>query len=525
MHALTLTALLGIVVGVFCGESSLYGSEIASAAFVVALLQVLLVVVEKNKEKKKMNAQHSSSSFSEASSSKQYSFAIFSAVFFCFVTVGIVRVQFVQEKSNFVCAAVCTFGATVHSPPKIKNNYQVFSVRLDGNDDMYNIQVKTPLYPKYEVGERLLLTGKVSLPKTIMPHAMKKAFEYDMYLRVHDIGSEMYYPKVEREVATTQKKSFRETLMNIKESYIETIATYVSQPAASLSSGMLFGATSMSQELIQTFRVAGLSHIVVLSGFNIVILISFVLWILVFVPLVMRVILAVLFVIIFVIMVGGEASVIRATLMSCIGLVALLVGRAYAAKQALILSLIAIILFEPANYIYDVSLHLSFLAAAGIIYMSEGVQTMLRGITSQSYKEIITTTLCAYVATLPYVIYTFGTVSVYALLANSIVLPLVPIVMLLTFFVVVIAPFTQTLASLIGYVDSILGDIIIWTARSIERLPFSSVTISFSWVAMVSMYIILACGYYFLVRRFSVSQNNETSLTKDGVLYSEIISF
>ena len=46
------------------------------------------------------------------------------------------------------------------------------------------------------------------------------------------------------------------------------------------------------KELTDTFRVAGLSHIVVLSGFNIAIIISFVILLLRVVPLFVRVLIA-----------------------------------------------------------------------------------------------------------------------------------------------------------------------------------------------------------------------------------------
>lgn len=525
MHLRTLTALVGIMVGVLCGKYSVYGSEIAMIAGICALFQVVLLFAEKYKEK--MNIQRSPSLFSlEESPSSRFSLTLVSAVFFLCVTVGVIRAQFIQEKNNFVCEPTCLFYAIVTNSPKIKNDYQVFSVHTESkNNDVYDIQIKAPLYPRYEVGDHLVLSGKVTLPKTIMPHDTKKTFDYEMYLRVHDIGSEMYYPTIEKEARSEQENSFALSLVKMKESFVKTIALYVNEPAASLSSGMLFGATSMSQELIQTFRVAGLSHIVVLSGFNIAILISFVLFVLVFVPLILRVILASLFVILFVVMVGGEASIVRATLMSFVGLVALVVGRAYTARQALILSLIAIIMYEPLHLFHDVSLHLSFLAAAGIIYMGDGVQSILQGIKSRTYREIMSTTLCAYAATLPYVIYTFGTVSIYALFANIIVLPFVPIVMLLTFIVIIVAPFTQILASIVGYVDTVLGEIIIWTARSIEHLPFSSFLVSISGVTMIIVYAAIAVGYFFLVRKFSVTSKNETSVTRDNIMYSEIISY
>lgn len=516
MHARTLTALIGILIGVVCGESVAYGSEIALLSLLLAISQCGLYVWERNK--KEVIASRVRQPF-------LFSVALFSSILFFFITIGIMRVQFVHEKNYFVCESSCTFTATIIASPKIQNDYQVVLVQPDEMSDVYAVQIQAPLYPRYRVGESTTVRGKVTLPQPMMAHDGKKSFDYEMYLRMHDVGSEMFYPKIVVSTSTEDRPSLIYRLAHIREQFVGVISMNVNEPAASLASGMLFGATSMSKELVQTFRVAGLSHIVVLSGFNIAILISFVLFILVFLPLMLRVFLAALFVLLFVVMVGGEASIIRATLMSFIGLTALVLGRAYTAKQALILSLIGIIMYEPGHLLYDVSLHLSFLAAAGIIYMSDGIKNILRNIKSPVYQEIIATTLCAYLATLPYVMYTFGTMSLYALLTNSIVLPLVPLIMLITFLVVVISPLTQSLAQVLGYVDTILGNGIIFVARAVEHLPLSSIKVSVSFVTMGVLYGVLVVMYIFFVGKFNRVAKNETSVTNDNEILSEVISF
>jgi competence protein ComEC len=138
----------------------------------------------------------------------------------------------------------------------------------------------------------------------------------------------------------------REKLGRWKENLISRIEMYVSSPASTLASGMLFGASSVSRELAQTFRTAGLSHIIVLSGFNIAIVIASILFVLAFLPLFLRITLASISVIVFIIMVGAEPSVVRATLMAFIGLLAMLVGREYVARHALILSFFVIVMYE-----------------------------------------------------------------------------------------------------------------------------------------------------------------------------------
>lgn len=515
MHRATSITLLGIILGVILGEKTQHGSVIASVASIVSIVTCSIYFFERRHISKEAGK--------EIRKSTQHNFFLSQhiALFCIALTLGIIRTQFEPEKNKFVCERSCTFQATVVSSAKEKDVYQVLNVHPEVTPATMYVQVRAPLYPKFQIGETLTLTGVVSLPKSFVQTKDKQLFDYGAYLSLHDVGSEMFYPKMETVTSIERSTSIFLYLQSLREIFVNIISVYVDEPAAALAGGMLFGSQTMSQEVIQTFRATGLSHIVVLSGFNIAILISFVLMVLVVIPLVARIFFSAVVVIFFVIMVGAEVSVVRATLMSGVALVALLVGRAYSARQALLLSLIAIIMFEPKHLLYDVSLHLSFLATAGIIYLQESLGIIFKKVTSKTYREILTTTSAAYLATLPYVMYTFGTVSLYALVANALVLPIVPIMMFVTFLVVVTAPIASPLGLLFGYVDSLLGDVIIYIARSIERLPFSSIEVSVSYSMMLVAYIGITCFSYF----FRIKKENETSHTKDDSIISGIISY
>ena len=515
MHTNVLTALLGVSLGIVCGEISMYGSEVAVALLLLGTAQLLLFFFAKVTAQKNVllkNTQH-------------FSIPLLSGIFFIALVVGITRVQFSDSKHSFVCHEACAFSATVVTSPESKGAYQVFVVRPDGEDTSYDVQVRAPLYPQVSVGDSLTLFGKVTLPRARMEHTGIRTFDYMTYLQIHNIGSEMFYPKME--ILTKEGKQVSatvRTLKHLQEVFLGYIFLYVSEPSASLASGMLFGNTSMSPSLVETFRVAGLSHIVVLSGFNIAILIGFILLALSFVPLIIRVVVAGTVVILFVVMVGAEVSIIRATLMSFIALTALLVGKGYTARQALLLSLLCIILYEPRHLLHDVSLHLSFLATAGIVYMGDGIKMFLAKIQSNVYKEIMTTTLAAYLATLPYTLYTFGTISLYALFANVIVLPLVPLMMLVTFLTVVTAPLIEIVGMFFGYVTTLLGSFIIFIARLLEGLPFSSIRFEISLAGMVLVYssLIVSC-IFFVVRQ--KNKRDETDATGKNEILAGIFSY
>lgn len=516
-HLTTVIAVLGVLFGIAIGEVSLYASEIAVVALLLGVLQIsAYIVLKKTIGGGKMTSD-------AVGVTRHFSLYLFTVLFSFGIFCGIVRSQFVEEKINFVCEKPCSFNARVSSSPETKNTFQIFHIEALLGDGKYNdIQIRTSLYPKYRIGDTLHISGKVTLPENIFPHENNnRTFDYVSYLQTKNIGSEMLYPSIE--VIDGEAHTIPEVLGRWKENLITRIGMYVKEPASSLGGGMLFGANSMSDDLLQTFRNAGLSHIIVLSGFNIVIVISSVLFILTFLPLVLRVFFASLFVVIFVMMVGATPSVIRATLMAFISLLSLLLGRPYVAKQALILSLFAIVMYEPYSLMHDVSLHLSFLATMGLVYMSEIFETYLKKyLTSfSSLLEILITTFSAYFATLPYVMYAFGTVSLYAVVANIFVLPFVPVTMLLSFLVVLFSYFSTILSSLFGLVDTFLINVMIWIAECVSSLPFSKINISLSFPMMIFLYLIIAMIMYLL----SIKQKDETGATDKNGNLTDVISY
>lgn len=532
-HTKTIIAVVGVCMGIILGEKFNFGSEIAIASLFIFIAQAAIYFLGKRKSETARDTVRSilrgtEETFEKKSGSEV---ALVSLLFFGAVFLGMIRMQFVSEVSRFVCDSPCTFIAQVIQEPTSHDVYQVVDVVPvisvdETRQNMMNIRLKMPLYPKIHLGESLSLTGKVTVPKNIYPHKDAKSFDYKTYLMTKNIGSEMFYPHSEV-VRSATTKTFTEELMSLKEELIARINTYISQPVGALAGGMLLGDDSMSKNLTQTFRVSGLSHIVVLSGFNIAILISSLFLILKFLPLLFRIIVVSVIVCLFVLMVGAEASVVRATIMAFVALLALLLGRGYVAHQTLILSFLCIIFYTPSALLHDVSLHLSFLATLGIVYMSERVKKFIEQYLTHSffdrfgYHEIIATTLCAYVATLPYLMYTFGTISIYGLLTNLLVLPLVPIVMLLTFIVVLMSFISLPLSYAFGYITTLGGGYIILVAQMTEALPYSSITHNITLLSMLMMYLCIGICSIFFIR----NKQDETRVTKHGEILSEVISY
>jgi competence protein ComEC len=500
MHRKAVTLLLGAVTGIFFGLKSPYASELLVACSVLGLLFLFLLLVQRRRER---------------DASFRFAMVPLFGGIFCFgLTLFLLRVQFLNEQAEVLCEKSCVYVGYVREIPKIQDAYQQIVVH-DGSEKLA-VLVRAPLYPRYSVGEELSLTGSIKEGEGI---SGTSTFDYASYLKLASIGSVMYYPKIERTGST--HRSLSVTLMSIREHVQEKLASYIQEPTLSLSEGMLFGNTSMHSDMKEAFRVSGLSHVVVLSGFNIALVISFVMVLGMFLPLYLRVVLTGVFVTLFVIMVGGGASVIRATLMSCTSLLALSIGTSYTSRQALVLSLLGILLYSPEALLYDSSLHLSFLATGGIVYLLPYIERYVVTGKKFFYRELIATTLSAYFATLPYVMYTFGLVSVYGLVANALLLPLVPLLMLLTGIVAVLSFFSGTLASVFGYLTTLLGQFFIVVVENIASLPYASLKLHISFFVMVLLYGILAL----VCATLSKKNKNETHETKEAIIESEIMSF
>lgn len=496
-HLKTLIFLLGLMSGIVVGEKSPYATEIIIFSVTALIAEGVVYFLSKRK---------GTSSY----------VALTLALFSLGMIVGGMRAQFIKEAPHFICESVCQVEMVVERKGDTKDTYQTFDARVD--KETLLVRARAPLYPEYKVGDRLEVSGKITAPENFVPHDGKKSFDYISYLEINRVGSEVYYPKIT--TLESAPLTLKQRLQVLHEKLIAKILEYVTEPASYLASGMLLGVSNFSSELLETFRVSGLSHIVVLSGFNITILIVFILILLRPLPVGVRVISASLVVVIFVIMVGGGSSLVRASGMAFVSLLALFFGREYVASQALLISLIAILLYSPLSLFYDVSLHLSFLATSGIVYGYQSLEEVFSKQLPSSMSQLLAATVAAYISTLPYILYTFGTFSSYGVISNLLVLPLVPLTMSFTAITLFMSFLHPVPAMLFGVITGMLGDAIIFFARAVEKLPMSSFNTSISLNVMLLLYALILFFVFLRTR-----DTNETTETKEGEIISPVMRF
>ena len=145
-------------------------------------------------------------------------------------------------------------------------------------------------------------------------------------------------------------------------------------------------ATDNSGDLLQLFRIVGLIHIVVLSGYNMTVVADGVARLFRFLSLRSRTVVGTVLIILFSLMVGGGATVIRAAIMTILALIARTLGRVADAGRLLFIAGIIMLLENPRILLGDPSFQLSFLATLGLIYLSPLVEKRLMWIPSETMR-------------------------------------------------------------------------------------------------------------------------------------------
>lgn len=198
-------------------------------------------------------------------------------------------------------------------------------------------------------------------------------------------------------------------------------ATVLPERSAELLPGLAVGDTStMSWSLREEFRATGLSHLVAVSGANLVIIGAAVVGLLALLgagPRI-RVVGALMALVGFVILVRPSPSVLRAAVMGGVGLLAVLLGRERSALPALAASVVGLLLVDPALGT-DPGFALSVLATAALVLLAPAWTARLRraGVPA-GVAEALAVPTAAHVVTAPVVAGLAGQVSLMAVLAN-----------------------------------------------------------------------------------------------------------
>ncbi len=289
----------------------------------------------------------------------------------------------------------------------------------------------------------------------------------------------------------------------------------IPEPEASLGSGYLLGQRSALPETLDNqIKATGLTHAVVASGYNLTILVAVATKVFAKRSKYLATSSGGLMICGFILITGFSPSMTRAGLVSGLSLLAWYYGRKFHPLVLLPFAASVTAILNPSYIWGDIGWFLSFAAFTGIVLIAPLLEHYFWGTDKKPHilREILIGTVSAQAATLPIILYAFGQYSIYALPANLLVLPLVPLAMLLTFFAGTIALAVPSLATLAGYLAYSLLKYMTTVIGKIANLPGAQGEITFSIKELVLSYALISLVIIFLWRQTKHNFRAENTL-------------
>ena len=287
--------------------------------------------------------------------------------------------------------------------------------------------------------------------------------------------------------------------LKVRDWFADGVRKVLDEPQSSLGLGYLVGQRrGLPEELDTALVAAGLTHIVVASGYNLTILVRLARKIFEKVSKYLAFISASGMILSFIAITGMSPSMSRAGLVAGLSLLAWYYGRKFHPLVLLPFAMAVTLLVQPSYAWGDVGWQLSFAAFGGVMILAPLLQAYFFGDKPERpLRRILIETIAAQICTLPVLLVAFGQFSLVAPIANLLILPLVPLAMLLTFGAGIGGLLFGVSAYVVGIPAQLLLTYMTMTASYMGNLPWAVQEVALTTSAAVGLgvTIIAFCMY------------------------------
>ena len=295
------------------------------------------------------------------------------------------------------------------------------------------------------------------------------------------------------EIIELHKRVRFDPLLDVRNTFSEAIRSVMPDPQAALGIGYILGQKrALPPDFEAALLTVGLTHVVVASGYNLTILVRLARRLFERISRYLSVLVSGSLVAGFIGVTGMSPSMSRAGLVAGLSLVAWYYGRTIHPGILLLVTAAISVLVNPSYIWGDVGWLLSFAAFAGVMFLAPLLQVYFYGEAKPGVmRQIMGETFSAQLLTLPIILVSFGVFSNVAIIANLLVLPLVPLAMLLTFVVGLVTIAIPALAGLVALPAYWLLSYMTWIIELLAELPWASAEFEVDVVMALAMYSII----------------------------------
>lgn len=423
------------------------------------------------------------------------------AIILFFISLGILRsataYRETDQLARYLDRRITLEGVVVREPERRANaSRYIVEVESVGENpveivkDAALVLVSSFPHPVFSYGDRLRIRGILTVPKSFATESGRE-FDYAAYLDAKEgVGYELSFAAIELRDQVRAGNYVQHFLYALKQSSIDAIERTLPQPQSALLSGMIVGGKrSLPDDVKDVFTKAGLVHIVVLSGYNVTVIADAVRSVLGMLPRVFASGASLLAIALFAIMTGGEATVVRASIMAGIAVVGRATGRKFEAGRALVGAALLMVAHTPSILLHDPSFQLSCIATLGLVYFSPIIERRLPFVPNTfGMRTIVATTLSTHIAVLPLLSYMTGNISLSGIPANLLVLPIIPTLMVSGFVLLGAALVHPVIAIPAAFIAHLFLSYVLTAAEWFAGFPWSVISV------VVPLWVV--CGIY-----------------------------
>lgn len=272
------------------------------------------------------------------------------------------------------------------------------------------------------------------------------------------------------------------------------VQTALPEPQASFGLGILIGQRdTLPEQTSDVLKAVGLTHIIAVSGYNLTILVRATRRMLAGRSKFQAMFAACVLILAFLLVTGASPSIVRASIISILSLGAWYYGRNIKPMVLILLTAAGTALWNPLYIWSDIGWYLSFLAFFGVLIVAPIIKKkFFKQKAPGSIGEIVIESFSAQIMTLPLILFIFNESSHAVLVANLLVVPLIPLGMITTFVAGLAGMFVPAIVGWFAWPSRMILTYMLDVASLVARIPNMRFEVSIGVGTMLGMYSLIA---------------------------------
>lgn len=375
-----------------------------------------------------------------------------------------------------------SFTAVVTDDPRNAGPTMRFPARIEQSSptgwDGRSIVIDALAFNDLEYGDQISVFG------TVLPLSAEEP--YDQHLLESGLSGRLSYPDSLDRLEGGHGVWWREPLVEVRDWASGRMDSVLPEPMSALARGMVLGERSdIDRELRRDLSAAGISHLIAISGQNIVLLAALITALAA--PLAGRrwaAAIAMAGVLGYALFLGAPPAILRATMMASLFVLAPVFGRQSGGVGALMLTGMILTAVDP-QIVGDLSFQLSFAAVGGLMILSSPISECLSRFfalvhlpAAEVLTEVLAVTAAAWLATLPIIAINFETLSLVGIGANVLVVAAFTPMLVAALLTIPASYLPGNFDLLLSWPAWALFAYFRWVGETVASLPTASISVS-----------------------------------------------